>query len=329
MKKEPSVTIFVPVKNSENTITKCINSLLNLDYKNKKIFVIDNISDDNTYEILKNYNKKINLIKMPGTVPKLHNFIIRHTKAQFIAYTNSDCVVKKNWLKKLISSFGSKDIVATTGYCATPRGLNKLQTIIGKELESRFLKSPAFVYRGPDMNLCVRTNFAKKVMFDDRFIWSWESDFGYRLTKLGKMKYVPSAIVYHYHRPTLIKFFRQQFNNALINIFLYWKHKDKILGDHISTTSMALTLGLSFILSLSLILSLLNVFFLKVSIISFIVLFLLYFKEIVSVSSKIEDSPLILTILIVRTIAWMLGWPAGLFLFFKRGWYKNENTSSR
>ena len=99
------------------------------------------------------------------------------------------------------------------------------------------------------MNLCVRTNFAKKVMFDDRFVWSWESDFGYRLTKLGKMKYVPSAIVYHYHRPTLIKFFRQQFNNALINIFLYWKHKDKILGDHISTTSMALTLGLSFILS--------------------------------------------------------------------------------
>ena len=77
MKKEPSVTIFVPVKNSENTITKCINSLLNLDYKNKEIFIIDNISDDNTYEILKNYNKKINLIKMPGTVPRLHNFIIK------------------------------------------------------------------------------------------------------------------------------------------------------------------------------------------------------------------------------------------------------------
>lgn len=322
MKREPSVTIFVPVKNAESTIEKCVESLLNLNYKRKSIFIIDNMSNDNTYERLKKYNKKIELIRMPGTVPKLHNFIIKHASTQFIAYTNSDCVVKKNWLRELIYSFESNDIIATTGFCATPKGLNKLQTIIGKELEKRFSKSPTFVYRGPDMNLCVRTNFAKKVMFDERFIWSWESDFCYRLIKFGKIKYVPAAIVYHYHRPTLIKFFRQQFNNAMVNVFLYWKHKDKIFGDHISTASMAITLGFSFILLSSLVLSLLNTFFLKISTLSLVVLLLLYIREVFNLCEKIRDVPLILTILITRTVAWMIGWSVGVFLFFKRGWYK-------
>ncbi|MCM8775763.1 MAG: hypothetical protein NC930_05375, partial [Candidatus Omnitrophica bacterium] len=54
-----------------------------------------------------------------------------------------------------------------------------------------------YISRAPDMNLCVRSKYAKKVRFDERFIWAWETDFGYRLTRLGKMKYVPDAIVYH------------------------------------------------------------------------------------------------------------------------------------
>ncbi len=322
MKKEPSVTIFVPVKNSESTIKMCIDSLLQLNYRNKKIFIIDNMSTDNTYHILKSYGKKINLSRMSGTVPKLHNAIIRGTKSNFLAYTNADCVVKRDWLKKLILNFTSDDIVATTGYCATPKGLNKLQTIIGEELEARFKKSPEFVSRGPDMNLCVRANVARRVMFDERFVWSWESDFGYRLTKLGKMKFVPDAIVYHYHRPTWPRFFKQQFNNALINVLLYWKHKNKILGDHISTASMAITLGFAYLTFLFFALSIFSGFFVKPLFLSLFCLLLLYINDVLRISRNINDVPLIFIVLLIRTIAWSIGWAYGLILFFKKGWYK-------
>ncbi len=322
MKKEPSVTIFVPVKNAKSTIEQCIDSLLNLSYKNKKIFVVDNMSTDGTYEILKTYGRKIHLNRMSGTVPKMHNSILKKAKSNFIAYTNSDCVVKKNWLNKLISSFTSNDVVATTGYCSTPKGLNKLQTIIGKELEDRFKNAPKFVPRGPDMNLCVRTDAAKKVMFDERFIWSWESDFGYRLTRLGRMKFVPDAIVYHYHRPSWLSFFRQQFNNAVINELLYWKHKEKVLGDHLSTTSMAFTLGFAYLTVFFAFLSLFNTIFIKAFFVSFWIILLLYFRDILRVSRNLDDIPTVLGILVIRTVAWMFGVLVGLFLFFKRKWYK-------
>jgi len=319
------VTIFIPVKNAENTIKSCIDSVLNQSYKNKIVWVIDNMSSDKTYEILKSYGKKINLLRMAGPVPKMHNYILKIAKTKFIAYTNADCVVDKSWLKNLLRGFTSDDIVATAGYCATPKGLNKLQELIGRELENRFKKFPKYISRAPDMNLCVRTEVAKKVKFDERFIWSWESDFGYRLTKLGKMKYVPDAIVYHYHRPTWKSFFKQQFNNAKISSILYWKHKDKIIGDHISTSSMGLTLILTYFLLLSLFFSTINKMFLYLTLFFFISINLIFLKDIVLLVKKLDEIPILFGIFLIRTIAWTFGLPVGVYLFFKNKWYNKNN----
>ncbi len=160
--KQIPVTIFVPVKNAENTIKECVDSLLKQTYKNRQIIVIDNMSTDKTYDILKRYGKKIKLLRMEGPVPKMHNYVLDHAKTEFIAYTNADCVTDKDWLKNLMSGFTSEDIVATAGYCATPKGLNKFQELIGLELENRFKKFPEYISRAPDMNLCVRTKSSKK-----------------------------------------------------------------------------------------------------------------------------------------------------------------------
>lgn len=323
MVEEP-ITIFIPVKNAELTIKNCVDSVLNQSYKNKIIWVIDNISSDRTYEILKKYGKKINLLRMAGTVPKLHNYVLKRTKTKFIAYTNADCVVHKDWLRNLLKGFNSNNIVATAGYCATPKGLNKLQELIGRELENRFKKFPEFISRAPDMNLCVRTDVAKKVKFDERFFWSWETDFGYRLTKLGKMKYVPKAIVYHYHRPNWKSFFKQQFRNASILPFLYWKHLDKIRGDHISTGNMASALLSMYLFLFFFMLSAIKTIFLIPSMIFLLIFNIIIFREIFNISKNIDEMLVVLRIFYWRTIAWIFGVPYGIYLFIKNKWYKEK-----
>jgi glycosyltransferase involved in cell wall biosynthesis len=322
MKKEVPVTIFVPVKNAENTIKNCVDSLLQQTYKNRKIIIIDNMSTDKTYDILKKYGKKIKILRMEGPVPKMHNYVLDHADTEFIAYTNADCVADKDWLKNLMKGFTSKDIVATAGYCATPKCLNRFQELIGLELESRFKKFPKYISRAPDMNLCVRTKVARKVKFDERFIWSWETDFGYRLTKLGKMKYVPEAIVYHYHRPNPKSFFKQQMKNAMMAPLIYWKHFDKIKGDHISTGSMALTLLLFYLVLFSAVLSLFFNFFLPIyTVLLFIFLFYIMFQVII-VARKPSDYIPLTTIYLIRTLAWSIGVPKGLWMFIKNKWYR-------
>jgi len=320
--KSPKVTIFVPVKNGERTLKKCIDSLLRLDYPEKEIWFLDNMSTDATPEILKSYGKKIKWKKMAGKVPKLHNYILRNVKTEYLAYTNADCVVKKDWLKKLIEGFDSDDIVATGGFYTNPKGLKKLQFLIGKEIEERAKKFPEFTSRLPDGNLCVRADVAKKIKFNENFFWSWESDFGYRLTKKGKMKYIPEAVVYHYHRSTWKGFFKQQFNNGKATPLLFLtKKKEKIVGDHISTSSMGLRLLLFYLFFGFLFLGLFFKSSLFLSLIFSGLFLLLTTKDSIKFSDDFTEFIYYIGIFLTRTAAWAIGIPLGIiYLLFNFNW---------
>lgn len=309
-----SVIVGITCKNNARTIEQCIDSLLSLNYpKNRyKIFVVDSFSTDGTYEILKKYGNKIRLKQFESNIARGHNFIIKNSNSNIIALTDSDCVADKNWLKELVKPFENKEIGATTGLVKTPRNVNKLQEAIGQELEARYKNFPEFVSRGPTMNLSFRTNLAKKILFDGKFNVAQETDWGYRFTKRYKMAYVPKAIVYHYHRATWKSFFKQQFNYAKFVPLVYLKHRDKMLGDHISRPSMLLNIVNFYLASLFLLFSLFSNIFLYASIILFILFFASFIIEFANLKLNNGYFIYIFSIFIVRTLAWCSGLPFGI-----------------
>lgn len=292
----PSVTVAVTAKNSKDTIEKCVKSLLNLNYPNYRIFITDAFSNDGTWEILKNlqkkYPKKISVDRKAGNIASGHNHIIKKSNTKFIAFTDSDCVADRNWLKNIISGFTSQDIIATAGFCSTPKTVNRLQRLIGRELEERFSNFPKFILRAPTMNLCVRTDVAKKVKFDERFDVAQETDWGYRLVKFGKMIHVPKAVVYHHHRPTLKSFFKQQFKYGRNVPLLYFKHIRMSTGDHITKPLMIFQEFIFLFASLFLIFSFFNSNFFVPSMVLFIVLFISYLFKSVNLAKKSYEIPL-------------------------------------
>ena len=74
---KPSVTVLITVKNSKNTIRKCVESLLKLDYPNKKIYIIDAFSTDGTYGMLKKFGKRIILEQVRGNPPVAYNYAVK------------------------------------------------------------------------------------------------------------------------------------------------------------------------------------------------------------------------------------------------------------
>jgi GT2 family glycosyltransferase len=315
--KSPSVTVLVTVKNSASTIKDCIESLLKLNYRNKKIYVTDAYSTDDTWEILKKYGKKIRLERIRANIAKAHNYMIKRCNTEFIAFTDADCIVDKNWLKYLINAFSEEDVVAAGGLVKTPKKVNNLQYLIGKELEDRFNQFPNYVSRLPTMSLCVRTKLAKKILFDERLDVAQETDWGYRLTKIGRMAYVPKAKVYHYHRPSLKEFFKQQFNYGKFAFFLYFKkgHIKKIIGDEISKTIMMFQIIFLYLTGLFAILTITNNFFIYISLIIFLIQIMLYLAVILRISKNIVEVFQFLFLFLFRNIAWCLGVIRGLFLF--------------
>lgn len=56
--KMTQVSVIVPTYNAENTIEKAINSLLEQTFKDFEIIIVDDVSQDNTYDILKGLQHK-------------------------------------------------------------------------------------------------------------------------------------------------------------------------------------------------------------------------------------------------------------------------------
>ena len=62
MSYNPEIHIIILNWNGASVIKECITSVLSIDYPNKKIWLVDNGSNDNSVKIIESY-KNINLIK--------------------------------------------------------------------------------------------------------------------------------------------------------------------------------------------------------------------------------------------------------------------------
>lgn len=313
---EPSVTVLVTVKNSVDTIDKCVESLLSLDYKNYKVYVTDAYSTDGTWEKLEKYKDKIKLERIQKNLPASHNYMIERVDTEFVAFTDADCVVEKKWLTYLLSAFDEDDVIASGGMIRTPEESNLLQKMIGRDLERRFENFPKHVLRLPTISLCVRTDFAKKIKFDESLEVAQETDWGYKLTKFGKMVFVPEALTWHYHRATWKNFFKQQMKYAQYAPKVYFRHRGKSGGDHITTPLMMVQPFLFYFGILFLLSSFLLTELLYLGIASYALLFLIYLNDSLKLSKTIKEFFYYILLFAIRTVAWCLGLATSIFKLF-------------
>ncbi len=94
----PKVSIIVPVRNQETTVSDCLNSLVHLDYPNKEIIVVDGHSTDGTHDVLARFHDQIILLDEkplpPGWVGKNWACHLGYQKAQgeLLLFTDGDSV---------------------------------------------------------------------------------------------------------------------------------------------------------------------------------------------------------------------------------------------
>ncbi len=89
------VSFIMSTYNSEDTVSKSIESMLNQTYQNIEILIVDDCSNDNTYEICENYsrtNKNIFLFRNNKNIglTKSLNKLLNHSKGTYIARQDAD-----------------------------------------------------------------------------------------------------------------------------------------------------------------------------------------------------------------------------------------------
>ncbi len=108
----PSATIIVPCWNEEKTVSKTIHSLLRLNYpKNKlKIFIVDDGSTDNTWNVIQKFanNPQVTLVKKEnGGKHTAVNLAIKQTDSELIGCLDADSYVEMNALLEIANAFNT------------------------------------------------------------------------------------------------------------------------------------------------------------------------------------------------------------------------------
>lgn len=96
----PLVSIIVPTKNSERTIEKCLKSIKDQSYKNIELIVVDNNSEDKTFEIAKKYADKVININCERSAAR--NYGAKISSGKYLLFIDSDMVLTKNVVKECV-----------------------------------------------------------------------------------------------------------------------------------------------------------------------------------------------------------------------------------
>ena len=124
----PTLSVLVPAYNEEKVIARTIEGLLETDYPNKEIIVIDDGSKDETLKIADRYKNQVKVLHKDnsGKASAL-NYGIAFAKGEIIVVVDADTIVGRNALKQLVKGFATdKNVAAVAGNIKVRNRMNWL-----------------------------------------------------------------------------------------------------------------------------------------------------------------------------------------------------------
>ena len=115
----PYISVCIPARNEERDIKNCVKSVLNQDYPNFEVIVVDDNSSDNTAKIVRSMTEEYaNLIFIPGAQlapgwmgkPYALHQAYQKSRGQYLLFTDADLMYRSHALKTAMHTMISKDL---------------------------------------------------------------------------------------------------------------------------------------------------------------------------------------------------------------------------
>lgn len=262
---QPKVSIIVPAKNEEKVIERLLKALVDLDYPQKEIILIEDGSTDKTPQICRKW-----ATKHPSVIMYLHNSAsngkpsainraAKEATGEIIAGYDADTILEPSTLRRIIPHFEDPEVAAVQGELRT---VNPDESVI-----TRLAVLNDFVVNiqqlGKDRlnafvpllgtNQYIRRNVLEEVGYWDSEALSEDTEISVRLARKGyKVKYVLGAT--GVEAPAKLRIFIRQrmkwlrgYTQAVV------KHKDMVRTPNRKTLDAYLTLIFPIMLILGLV----------------------------------------------------------------------------
>lgn len=213
----PRVSFCIPTLNNEDTLDRCLASIVGQDYPDIETIIIDGYSKDKTVEIAQKYTSHI--YRDTGTYGSACQTGVDRSTGEIIALFDSDIVLPhRMWLRNAVMYFNYSDRISTVWpLCVAPPGGSLFQRLYQTNMhriliENRISKNRGLFGGGNSLLLkrCV-----KDIGGIDRSIhWGADFDWAQKLKDKGYQVVYFRDPVWHDTMKTLRIFGRKQIFGA-------------------------------------------------------------------------------------------------------------------
>lgn len=109
--------MVIPLYNNEQYISRCLESVINQDYPNFEIIVVDDGSTDNSLKICSNFKvDNIHIIQQENQGPSVaRNTGIKYcsTESKYVFFVDSDDTIEQNYISAMIDSRRESSLVVS------------------------------------------------------------------------------------------------------------------------------------------------------------------------------------------------------------------------
>ncbi|MFJ6933052.1 MAG: glycosyltransferase family 2 protein [Lactobacillus gallinarum] len=201
------ISVIIPIFNAEETLKKCIESIINQSIHDYKIYLINDGSTDNTENILSKYNeeKNIRIInKNNEGASETRNFALKLVDTPFVVFMDADDYVEKTYLEHLIYAIKDHNAdMAVTGIIRKTKKEENITKFKEKTLASKEMITEILKENGPGgylWNKIFNTNVIKKynIRFDPNINMAEDLLFCVQYLLHSKKVFISKECDYHY-----------------------------------------------------------------------------------------------------------------------------------
>jgi glycosyltransferase involved in cell wall biosynthesis len=209
----PLISVILPVRNAEQFLPDCLESLMKQNYQNIEVIAIDDNSNDTSWKVLRTYRKQEKRLKVFKNVkkyglPMTLNRCLKRVKGKFIAFMDPrDSITKNKLQKQLTFLLENPKVVAVGTQCVY---LNEDNKRIGKstfpslhqDISQKPLHGVSLLFEGIMIN---KYRIPKDLLYfptyKNIFVYT---NMAMKLLQFGKIVNLPEYLQFHRkHNSTL------------------------------------------------------------------------------------------------------------------------------
>lgn len=227
------ISVIVCTRNGSDRIGRCLQALTKLLDRRHEVLVVDDGSSDGTADLVAAAFPQVRLVRLPpGGLSAARNAGAAAANGGIFAFTDDDCEADPEWLDRLRRVFADGRFAAVGGPNLPPRPRSWREAVVcaAPGAPSHVLLDDEEAEHLPGCNLAVtREAFEAIGGFDPVFHTAGDDvDFCWRLRDAGfRLGFAAGAFVWHWRRPSVSAFLRQQIGYGRAEHVLLHKHPQR------------------------------------------------------------------------------------------------------